>query len=47
MDIILKHQFKTAIDSKKETNFQEFINELFIKKYGNAFAPIKQKRSWK
>jgi len=44
MNTILKHQFKTAIDSKKENNFQDFINELFIKRYGDSFSPVKQKR---
>ena len=44
MNPVLKHQFRTAIDSKKEDNFQILVNELFIKKYGNAFSPVKQKR---
>jgi hypothetical protein len=43
MDVILKHQFKVAIDSKKESQFQEVVNALFLKRYGNKFVPIKQK----
>lgn len=43
MDNLLRHQIKNAIDSRKENNFQEFINLLFIKRYGTSFSPIKAK----
>ncbi len=44
MDSILTHQIKTAIDRLKENNFQDFLTELLIKKYGTKFTPTKQKR---
>lgn len=44
MDHIFEHQIKTAIDGLKENNFQDFITELLIKKYGTNFTPIKQKK---
>ena len=44
MDHIFEHQIRTAIDELKENNFQDFINELLIKKYGTNFTPIKHKR---
>lgn len=44
MNAILKHMFKSAINSRKEGNFNDFVNELFIKRYGNSFSPVKQKR---
>lgn len=43
MDHIFEHQIKMAIDELKENNFQDFINELLIKKYGKNFTPIKNK----
>jgi hypothetical protein len=44
MDSIFKHQIKLAINRLKENNFQEFVNALYIKKYGTDFTPIKQKK---
>ena len=44
MDSTFAHQIRTAIDKLKENNFQDFITELLIKKYGHDFTPIKQKR---
>ena len=44
MDHIFEHQIKTAIDELKENNFQDFVTELFIKKYGTNFTPIKNKK---
>lgn len=43
MNSVLKHQFKVAIDSCKEGSFNELVNELFVKRFGNAFSPLKQK----
>lgn len=44
MDHIFEHQLKMAIDGLKENNFQDFMNELLIKKYGINFTPIRQKK---
>lgn len=44
MDSTFAHQIRTAIDKLKENNFQDFITEFLIKKYGHDFTPIKQKR---
>ncbi|MDP3065906.1 MAG: hypothetical protein Q8N08_04130 [Methanobacteriaceae archaeon] len=33
-----------AIDGLKENNFQDFMNELLIKKYGINFTPIRPKK---
>jgi len=44
MDNIFRHQIKVGIERLKEGNFQAFLNELFLKKYGAAFTPIKGKR---
>lgn len=44
MNAILKHMFKSAINSRKEGSFNDFVNELFIKSYGTSFNPVKQKR---
>jgi len=44
MDAIFKHQITIAIDRLKNNNFQNFIDELYLKKYGSNFTPIKQKK---
>lgn len=44
MDAIFKHQIKIAIDRLKENSFQNFVDELYLKKFGSDFTPIKQKR---
>lgn len=43
MNSVLKHQFRTAIDSRKEANFNDFVNELFSKRFGDSFNSVKQK----
>ena len=44
MDHIFEHQIKMSIDCLKGTSFQDFMNELFIKKYGANFTPIRNKK---
>lgn len=44
MEPIFEYQIRAAIQRLKENNFQDFINELLVKKYGPSFTPIKQKR---
>ena len=44
MDRILEVQIKASINALKGINFQEFVNQLLIKKYGKKFTPIKAKR---
>lgn len=44
MNEILRHQVKIAIDRLKETNFQRFVDQFFIKKCGTGYTPIKPKR---
>lgn len=43
MDAIFEHQIKVAIDRHKEKNFQDFVDNLFLKIFGSNFTPIKQK----
>lgn len=43
MNSVLKHQFRVAIDSRKEGSFNDFVNEIFVKRFGGAFSPVKQK----
>jgi hypothetical protein len=44
MEPIFEYQIRVSIQKLKENNFQDFINELLVKKYGLRFTPIKQKR---
>lgn len=44
MDHNFEHEIKVAIDGLKENNFQDFMNELLIKKYGINFTPIRPKK---
>ena len=44
MDHIFEHQIKMSIDSLKGNSFQDFMNELFIAKYGINFTPIRNKQ---
>lgn len=44
MDPIFEHQIKMSIDSLKGNNFQDFLNDLFIAKYGINFTPIRNKQ---
>lgn len=43
MDHILEHQIKISIDSLKGNKFQEFLNDIFIVKYGVNFTPVRNK----
>jgi len=44
MHHILKGQFKQAISNLEGNNFQNFCNELFMKKYGDNFVSVKNKK---
>jgi len=41
MDHNFEHEIKVAIDGLKGNNFQVFVNDLFIIKYGINFTPIR------
>jgi hypothetical protein len=44
MEILLKNAFKTQIQSKEGFDFEDFINELYLLKYGaDNFLPIRRK----
>jgi|SRR5208282_835629 len=43
MDNIFKHQIKIAIDKLKENNFQDFVDQLYLKIFSSDFMPIKKK----
>lgn len=38
----LKHQIRISITINNKNNFQDFINALFLKKYGTNFLPTRQ-----
>lgn len=44
MDELLKNQFKKRIELRKSSSFQNFCRELFLKKFGQNFQPIKDKQ---
>jgi len=44
MDAIFEYQIRAAIEKLKENNFQEFLVELLVKRHGNGFTAVKQKR---
>ncbi len=44
MDEILKNQFKKRIEVRKESSFQKFCQDLLLKKFGQDFQVVKDKR---
>ena len=44
MDSIFEYQIKVAIDRLKGNSFQDFMDELLIRKYGKDFTCVKNKR---
>lgn len=44
MEGIFEHQIRVAINRLKENNFQDFVDELLIRKYGKNFTCVKNKR---
>ena len=45
MELLLKNAFKTQIKNKKEFDYEDFIDELFLLKYGaDNYLPIRRVR---
>jgi hypothetical protein len=44
MEPIFEYQIRISIEKLKENNFQDFIVDLMVRKYGPKFTPVKQKR---
>jgi hypothetical protein len=45
MELLLKNAFKTQIENKREFDFEDFIDELFLLKYGaDNYLPIRRVR---
>jgi hypothetical protein len=44
MDEVLREQFKKRIEMRRKSLFQDFCDELFIKKFGQTFQVVKNKR---
>jgi hypothetical protein len=44
MEKVLFNAIKQQIQALKDISFQYFIDELYLKNYGDEFVPIKQKQ---
>lgn len=44
MDKLLKNAFKLQIQSKEGFDFEDFIDELFMLKYGDGYSPIRRNK---
>jgi hypothetical protein len=44
MEKVLYNAIKQQIQALKDISFQFFIDELYLKRYGDEFVPIKQKQ---
>lgn len=44
MDSILRTLFRTAIEGKKDTAFQDIVDSIYAKRLGPGFTSVKQKR---